>query len=392
VFSSRVPVSLAPNALSTALTRRRAAGAAVVDLTVTNPTEVEIAYPAGLLDALSSREAVTYRPDPAGSRAAREWLAEVLGALAGGAPSPDDLLLTASTSEAYAVLFKLLCDAGDAVLVPQPSYPLFEHLAALENVVTSPYRLARHWDWGLDFDSLDAAWTPRARAVVVVSPNNPTGSMVREEERRRLLEWCDRRAIALIVDEVFRWYPLAAPADAALPFLRARDASRLVFALDGLSKSCGLPQVKLAWIQVAGRADLVAEARRRLDLILDTYLSVSTPVQVALPALWRRSEAVRLAIQARLLENLDHAKRIVGTGHGLDLVIPAGGWSAALRVPAVVPEETLAIELLEREGVLVHPGYFFDFPQEAYLVISLLPRPGALVDGLSRVVRHCRIA
>jgi hypothetical protein len=382
---------LAPNALSAALARLRERVVPLIDLTVTNPTTVGIEYPAGLLDALSDERAAAYSPEPAGMRAAREHVSEAVGSLTGCAPSPDDLLLTASTSEAYAVLFKLLCDAGDAVLVPQPSYPLFEHLAALESVAIAPYRLAPHWNWSVDFDSLDAAWTPRARAVVVVSPNNPTGSVVSEDERRRLLEWCDRRKVALIADEVFRWYPLASPTGDVRSILGRDEVPGLVFALDGLSKSCGLPQLKLAWIQMAGEPGLVADARRRLEVILDTYLSVSTPVQVAFPRLWRASAPVRRALHLRLQENLAIARNIVNGEGGCSLVLPAAGWSLVLRVPAIEPEETRALGLLEREGVIVHPGYFFDFPHEAYLVASLLPRCGDFADGLSRVVGRCRI-
>ena len=391
MFSTRVPASLAPNALTSALARVRARGVSPLDLTGTNPTHAGIEYPDGLLDALSWPAASVYDPDPAGTRPAREFLAGVLATL-GPAPDPGDLFLTASTSEAYGVLFKLLCDAGDAVLVPQPSYPLFEHLAALENVAVAPYALAAHWNWGVDVGALEAAWTPRTRAVVVVSPNNPTGSLVRRDERRALLEWGARRGVAVIVDEVFRWYTLDPPADAVSPFLDGEDVPGLVFALDGLSKSCGLPQVKLAWMQVAGDRAVVDDARRRLELILDTYLSVNTPVQVALPELWRRAEPVRRAIANRVRENLSRARQAVGAASGCDLVRPDGGWSAAIRVPAVVPEDRLVIELLERDEVLVHPGYFFDFPREAYLVVSLLPRPDVFAEGVARVVGRCRIA
>jgi hypothetical protein len=392
MFSSRVPASLAPNALSTALARLRAGGEAPIDLTVTNPTTVGLDYPAGMLGALCVDAAVTYAPEPAGRRETREHIARAIGGFGGQVPSSDDLLLTASTSEAYAVLFKLLCDPGDALLVPQPSYPLFEHLAALESVAIAPYRLASHWNWGIDIESLEAAWTPRARALVIVSPNNPTGSVVRGAERAQLLEWCDRRRIALIVDEVFRWYPLEVPADAASPFLDGDAVPGLVFALDGLSKSCGLPQLKLAWIQVAGPARLVEEARARLELILDTYLSVGTPVQVGFRGLWDAASEVRRAIQARLERNLATARELVPGSGGCTLVSPEAGWSLALRVPAIRPEEDLVLGLLEQDGVVVHPGYFFDFPHEAYLVASLLPRCGEFAEGLARVVRRCRIA
>jgi aspartate/methionine/tyrosine aminotransferase len=392
VFSRRLPASLAPNPLTTAIARERDRGRDPIDLTATNPTTAGIGYPPNLLESLGSVDGATYAPEPFGAVATREFVASVLGAAFGATPHVDRLALTSSTSEAYAVLFKLLCDPGDEVLVPQPSYPLFEHLASLECVRVAPYQLDPHGGWTIDLDSVHAAWTPRTRAVIVVSPNNPTGSMLRARERDALESWCAGTGVALIVDEVFRWYPLSPSSDAVCPFVDREAPAALVFALDGLSKSCALPQVKLAWIEMAGPAALVGDAARRLEVVLDTFLSVGTPVQVALPRLWQDATPVRDAIRARVADNLDAARTLVASSDGCSLVVPEGGWSLVVRVPAIDSEESLALALLERDGVLVHPGYYFDFPHEAFLVLSLLPRPAEFREGLARVVRRCRIA
>jgi hypothetical protein len=391
VFSSRVPPLLAPNPLALALERERAAGRAILDLTVSNPTSAGLEAPPGLLAALGSDAGASYVPEPFGMPRAREVVAAVLGRRRARPAAVERVALTASTSDAYSALFKLLCDAGDEILVPRPSYPLFEHLAALDAVTARPYLLDAHGAWGLDLATLDAAWSPRCRAVVVVSPNNPTGSRLSREDWRRLFEWCARRRLAVIADEVFRWYPLAGTADAASALDEAGPPA-LTFALDGLSKSCGLPQVKLGWVEMDGPAPLVDAARRRLEVILDTYLSVSTPVQVALPALLRGGEALRGAIHARLRENLERARTMLPSAPACSLLEPQGGWSAVIRIPSTIPEEARVLALLRDEGVLVHPGYFFDFPYEAFLVSSLLPPPAVFAEGLAAVTRHCAIA
>ena len=293
-------------------------------------------------------------------------------------------MLTASTSEAYSLLFKLLCDPGDEVLVPVPSYPLFDHLSALDGVRTRPYRLEYHGQWMLDEESLDAAWADRVRGVLAVSPNNPTGSVLSGHEWDMLASRCAERNAALIVDEVFADFAL----DPVASSFSWKSTDCLTFRLGGLSKSAGLPQVKLGWILVDGPDALVEDALARLEIICDTYLSVSTPVQVAAPALIERGAAVRAAIVARLRANHATLARLAASYPSVELLRADAGWSAVLRIPSTRSEEDVVLDLLERDGVLVHPGYFFDFPGEAYLVVSLLPPPDVFDEGVRRVMNR----
>jgi hypothetical protein len=296
---------------------------------------------------------------------------------------PAHVVLTASTSEAYSWLFKLLCDAGDSVLVPRPSYPLFEHLTALEHVQAQPYDLEYHSRWSIDLATLMAA-PERTRAVLLVSPNNPTGSYVSAEELAALTPLCRDRGWALVVDEVFADYPL----DAREPLTDvAARPEVLTFSLAGLSKTVGLPQLKLAWMVVGGPAAARDEALAALELVADTFLSVATPVQVAAAHLLRAGAPVREAIRQRIRLNLEALRAGVRGFPACEVLRVDGGWSAVLRVPATRREETLVVELVERERILVHPGYFFDFPTEAYLVVSLLPAPAAFADACARLLR-----
>ncbi len=382
MFSSRLPGRLEPNRLTKAIRRARIEKRPLVDLTTSNPTTVGLRYPEGLLAALARPAANVYAPDPRGLEPARAAVAADY-ARRGISVASDRVVLTASTSEAYSILFKLLCaPAGDSVLVPAPSYPLFDHLAGLDGVEPRPYRLEYHGRWALDEASVDEAWTPRARAVLAVSPNNPTGSALAESELVWLSERCAARDAALIVDEVFADYVF----DEAVPSAVNRRTPALTFRLGGLSKSAGLPQVKLGWIAVDGPAALVAAALERLDLISDTYLSVSTPVQVAAPELIARGGEVRGQILSRVRGNYDALRTIAAGDPAVEVLRADGGWSAVVRVPSTRPEEELAIDLLEQAGVLVHPGFFFDFPHEAFLVMSLLPEPEAFAEGVRRVL------
>lgn len=378
MFSRRLPEELSPNAITRALRKR---GAAILDLTISNPTACGIPYPPALLSALSSDEGIVYRPDARGLDLARRAVAEEVGRR--GCPiDPESLVLTASTSEAYGFLFKLLCDPGDGVLIPRPSYPLFEHLATLEGVRPVPYSLDAGDRWQ---PCLDEIATEDIRAVIVVHPNNPTGSYVEPEAARRIVGRCAGREVALIADEVFFDYPLATSPDTA-SFGATTEA--LTFTLGGLSKSIGLPQLKLAWIAVSGPAESVREAVRRLAFVSDTYLSVATPVQIALPDLLAEGSRIREAILKRCRENLKILRDATAALPALSLVVPHGGWSAVLRFPRVMGEEALVLGLLESEGVAVHPGYFFDFPEEGFLVVSLLPEPEGFEDGVGRLVRY----
>lgn len=379
MFSTRLPDTLHTNAVTAAIDRMRSAGTPFIDLTETNPTAAGLAYPDDLLSALSSPAALCYAPAPLGLPSAREAAAHELSRQ-GAAIAPDQVVITASTSEAYSLLFKLLCDPGDEVLVPHPSYPLFDLLSRLDSVRTAPYRLTHHDGWSLDRQSLIAATTSRTRAVLVVSPNNPTGSLVRADDAAWLDAFAAQHELAVIADEVFLDYTFGRDARSL------RGAMALTCSLGGLSKSAGLPQVKLGWMGVTGPAGRVNDALTRLELIADTYLSVATPVQMAAADLIARGAGVRHAIRQRTAANLAALRKLCGGNPDVTLIEPEAGWCAVLRVPATASEEALVLRLLERDHVLVHPGYFFDFAHEAFLVVSLLPPPKVFASGVARVL------
>jgi aspartate/methionine/tyrosine aminotransferase len=383
MFSERTRWDLRPNRLAERLEAKRRAGARVLDLTESNPTRAGIPYPGDVLAPLAGAEARRYEPLPFGLPAAREAVAADF-ARRGFPVPPDRVVLSASTSEAYAFLFKLLCDPGDDVLVPRPGYPLFEFLATLESVRVRPYPLAHDGEWHVDVAALRSAVGPRTRAIVVVSPNNPTGACLKRDEHDRLEALCAEHSIALVSDEVFADFsfrddPRRAPSV-------ARDGPALAFALGGLSKSCGLPQLKLAWAAVTGPERLRRDALARLEVVADTYLSVSTPVQVAAPELLARRDELQAPIRARLRANLAALRAAIRPGCPASLLEPEGGWSAVLRVPATRTEEERVTRLLEERDVLVHPGYFFDFSHEAFLVLSLLPPEAVFAEGVARLV------
>jgi alanine-synthesizing transaminase len=370
------------NATTRTLDGLRRRGIDVLDLTTSNPTQVGLDYPADLLAPLASPQALVYDPQPMGLRSAREAVAADF-ARRGLSVPPEHVALTASTSEAYAWLFKLLCDPGDAVLIPQPSYPLFEHLTTLESVSARPYRLEYHGHWRIDLHELEAAIDDRTRAVLVVSPNNPTGSFLHGEDLRGLDEICASRHLMLIGDEVFADYPLA-DAPNAVSVMAASQAT--VCSLGGLSKTVGLPQVKLGWIGFGGRSSKLDALMPAYELIADTFLSVSTPAQIALPHLLSRGADVRRQIQQRIARNLQHLRHAVAAAPAVSLLHVEGGWSATLQVPSYRSEETLVIELLTADHVLVHPGFFYDFAREAFLVVSLLVEPEIFERGVARVL------
>jgi aspartate/methionine/tyrosine aminotransferase len=382
-FSARTRFDLRPNRLAAAVAARRATGAPLIDLTLSNPTRAGLGAAPDPLAELASPAGRVYDPLPLGLAPAREAVARDYEAR-GSAIDPDRVLLHASTSEAYGFLFKLLCDPGDEVLVPRPGYPLFDFLAGLESVVARSYALAYDGEWHLDVGALAASLGPRTRAVVVVSPGNPTGAYLKRTELEALDALCAERGVALVADEVFADFPLRE--DPRRVQSVARDSQALVFALGGLSKSCGLPQLKLAWTAVTGPEPLRLEALARLELVADTYLPVSTPVQVAAPALLARKRELQAPIRERTASNLAHLRGALGPRSTATLLEPEGGWSAILRVPATSSEEERALRLVERHGVLVHPGYFFDFPGEAYLVLSLLPSPAEFREGVARML------
>jgi aspartate/methionine/tyrosine aminotransferase len=381
MFSTRLPASLTLTPLAALMAERLRTGRIRADLTRSNPTAAGFLYPETLSLAWSNAATLHYTPASLGLPAARQDIAD-LYRQTGEAVDPGRVVLTASTSEAYAFLFKLLADPGDRILAPAPSYPLLDHLAALEAVVLDRYPLHDAGHWTIDVDALEAAVTPRTRAVVVVAPNNPTGSVPDAHEWRGLVDLCCRHGLALIVDEVFAPYPLA-PATVTPPPLEG--APVLAFRLNGLSKLIALPQAKLGWMVASGPAALVVDAVARLEVIADTFLSVSTPVQMALPALLEAGASVRTQVQARIARNLDALARVVLTSPSLSLRRPQGGWTAVLRVPTPAQPDDLVRTLLDA-GVLTHPAYFYDFAHDGYLVVSLLAPPAEFDVGLGALV------
>jgi hypothetical protein len=367
VFSDRTAWNVAVNRIGAAVSDCRRAGRRLLDLTETNPTKVGLPMPAAeILGALGDPRGLCYEPTAFGHPEARAAAA----AFHGEAVSPDRVVLTASTSEAYALLFKLLGDAGDRVLAPVPSYPLFEYLAGLESMEVVPYPCRWEGDgWGIDLCALEARIDDRTRAILTVSPNNPTGAVIRHAEADRILALCRARGLALISDEVFGDHVFTDD-PSRVRSLAGRNES-LVFTLSGLSKTCLLPQLKAAWIVVSGPEDLTDAALARLEIVADTYLSVGTPVQLALPRILALRDRIRRPLMARLAANRAAlAAAVRGTAASL---LPAdGGWSAVLRVPNHPGEEERVLRLLARHDLLAHPGFFFDFPAEAFLVVSLL--------------------
>ena len=380
MFSSRSSVDLSPNPLAVALERAHAASRPVLDLTESNPTRAGLPYERdAILASLARPASLVYEPAAFGLPSAREAVAAELSAH-GPPVDPSRVVLTASTSEAYAFLFKLVCDPGDEVLVPVPSYPLFEHLARLESVRAVPYRLAYDGAWHVDLASARDAVTARTRAIVAVSPNNPTGSYLKRAELAAL----GALGLPIVSDEVFARYPLREDATRARSALEANGAP-LVFALGGLSKLAALPQVKLAWMAVGGDESRIGQAMGRLEVIADAFLSLGTPVQHAAAALLASRHAAEGAIRERTLENLAFVRSVV-PGSPVSLLDVEGGWYATLRVPRTRSELEWAVALLEEDDVHVYPGHYFDFEGEAYLVVSLLTREDVFRDGLRRVV------
>jgi aspartate/methionine/tyrosine aminotransferase len=385
VFARRVARPLRKNRLAELLDQKRAVASDVIDLTESNPTRAGFDYPeVEILAALSDPRSLSYEPAPFGLVQARQAVAAYY-AYRGALVSPENIVLTASTSEAYAYLFKLLVNPGEAVLVPQPSYPLFDFLAAAESVELSPYRLESSDGWSIDFDSLSEAVGLDVRAVLVVSPNNPTGSFLKREEWLRLRRFCLDHELAVICDEVFADYALEADLPLFDPFA---ENEMLVFVLNGLSKVLGLPQLKLAWVLVLGPPHLCSEALGRLEIIADTFLSVGAPVQVACPRLLELRRTMQSRICERLRANLTSLQGQLA-GAPIEVLRVEGGWYAVLRLPRIRTEEEWALELLSEWNTLAHPGYFFDFLEEPFLVVSLLTPCGRFQEGISRLLRMC---
>jgi alanine-synthesizing transaminase len=366
MFASRLPREIHASTLAREIAKYRAGGGELLDLTQSNPTRAGFDYPADIVEAFRDPRALLYDPDSLGLEEVRRAIGPA-----------ERVILTSSTSDAYSWLFKLLCDPGDEVLIPRPSYPLFELLAGLESVQTRTYPLRYHEGWFIDFDALRAAVSARTKAIVVVNPNNPTGNYLRAAEHEQVA----RLNLPVISDEVFTDYTLGPS-----PYTLADAGQPLTFVLNGLSKSAGLPQMKLGWIKLSGPEPLVSEAAQRLELIADTYLSVGTPVQYAFSRLVTAGAAIRSQIQWRLRANLDHLRQSVA-GSCASLLEVEAGWSAILRVPNTRPEEEWIGLFLKSHGTLVQPGYFYDFESEGWLILSLLTPEATFREGLSRIIR-----
>jgi alanine-synthesizing transaminase len=380
-YSKRLDWSTPNNSYSLLLEERRLAGGGLLDLTVTNPTEALTDYPhADIARAYGSIADFRYEADPRGLNSARQAL-ETWYASQGIQTSASHIALTASTSEAYSLLFKLLCDPGDDILIPTPSYPLFEYLARAESVGTIPYVLRYDGSWFIDFDSVRNALSSRTKAIVVVNPNNPTGSYLKVEEVNRLMDLASSHHLALISDEVFMTYP-AQLAGNAVRSLIGRDEV-LSFSLNGLSKAFGMPQMKLGWMVINGPRKECQTALNHLELLLDNYLSVGTPVQRALPELLRIGSGIRNRLDTQLHQNRRALARL--TDSPIKPLASEGGWSAILQVPNVRSEEDWIARLLTEYGVVIQPGYFYDMAQEAYLIVSLIGSPEQLRDGLEKL-------
>lgn len=381
MFARRTAWHSETNRFTQALEKRHAcAGGAVCDLTGSNPTRCGLEYPGGLLDALHGPATLDYAPEAQGIRSAREAVSGYY-ADRGDKVSPERLLLTTSTSEAYTWAFRLLCDPGDEVLVPAPSYPLFEYLASIQDVTPVRYPLFYDHGWHVDTHALEQATTERTRAILVVSPNNPTGSYLHLSELDAMNRLCNARSLALIADEVF----LDFPADGNPRPSLAVNAAALTFTLSGLSKIAGLPQMKVAWMAVSGPDGEVRQALGRLEVIADTYLSMNTPMQFALPALLGSRSGFQEQLRDRLQENSKALDAALASVRSVERLAAEGGWYAVLRVPQTAGDEELAIALLEEQAVVAHPGHFYDFNAEGYLVVSLITPPTVFCEGASRL-------
>lgn len=385
MFSQRTNWKLSTNDYSRALEEVRTSGAHFIDLTISNPTQCGLFYDEqAILASFQDAKALSYEPEAKGLLAARQAVAHYYDEDHGVKVDPESLLLTTSTSEAYSYVFRLLCNPHDEVLVPKPGYPLFDFLADLQDISLIPYSLRYAQGWFIDFQSVLRALTPRTRAVLLVHPNNPTGSYVHSEEIQRLNDLCRERNLALIVDEVFLDY-----SSSDLPrrsFVANQDA--LTFTLSGLSKIAALPQMKVAWVATTGPATLVRPALDRLEIIADTYLSMSAPTQWAIPALLQQRHTLQPQLLKRLRENWARLKSMLNSSSFCELLETEGGWYAVLLVSGNRSDEDLAITLLREVKVLLHPGHFYDFSADGYLVASLIVEPDSFQTGMIRVLEY----
>ena len=384
MFSRRTDWKLTPNRFTEAQQELRHSGREILDLTISNPTRAELHYDEeAIMQALIQPEALQYDPQAKGMLSARQTVSNYYRQQHEEFDiDPESLVLTTSTSEGYSYVFRLLCNPEDEILVPAPSYPLFEFLAELQDVKVVPYPLLYDHGWQIDFPSLYKAVTHRTRAVVVVHPNNPTGSYVSNTERDELNQFCREYDLSLLVDEVFLDYAH----DGAMRQTFASNAAVLTFVLSGLSKVSALPQMKVAWIVTSGPRAQTDAAQARLEVIADTYLSLNTPMQLALPALLDQRKQVQPLLLDRIRANLEELDRKLARHKSCQRLAAEGGWYAVLRVPATQSDEDLAIDILRRTNVLVHPGHFYDFANDGYLIVSLITATQIFRKGISSVL------
>jgi alanine-synthesizing transaminase len=382
-FSTRTAWETTEAELARALRERKEAGLPLLDLTASNPTQCGFAYDAAaILAPLSRHGALQYDPNPQGMISAR-------GAVCGyyrdhGAEvGPEQIFLTTSTSEAYSYVFRLLCDVGNEVLIAQPSYPLFDFLATLDDVRLTPYSLFYDYGWHLDIEDVRRRITPRTRAIALVHPNNPTGHFTKLHERRQLEELCAKHGLALIVDEVFLDYSLT---DGTAQSFAMGPHPALTFVLSGMSKIAGLPQMKAAWIAAFGPQPELAEALSRLEIIADTFLSMNAPVQNALPCWMEQRHSIQQQISKRTSGNLQSLDELLARQHMVSRLDVEGGWYAVLRVPAIQRDEELAVDIIQSRGVSVHPGHFFGFSSKGWLVVSLLTPQEEFRQGIEMIL------
>ncbi len=378
MFAKRTNWNLETNRLSAALAAHRAAGKPLIDLTVSNPTECGFQYDEeAILSALRNPAALKYEPNPRGLAVARGAVAKYYSER-GAAVSNDDIFLTTSTSEAYSYVFRTLCNPDDEVLIPEPSYPLCGFLADIQDVRLARYPLVYDYGWQIDFHGLEQVITPRTRGIIVVHPNNPTGHFSKTEEMRKLNEICASREIAIIADEVFLDFALGDNRHATF----AANSGVLRFTMSGLSKICGLPQMKAAWLIVSGPDSSKAQALLRMEVIADTYLSMNAPVQWAMPTFLGLRREFQRQLMGRVRENLAELDRLLAGQKSCSRLAVEGGWNAVIRVPATRSDEELALELLATKGVFVHPGHFYDFPSEGFLIVSLIIHVQDFASGM----------
>jgi aspartate/methionine/tyrosine aminotransferase len=382
MFSSRTDWNTNPNRLSSLVAAKKLREETILDLTESNPTHCGFSYPKQeIISSLANEMGLSYQPEPRGHFSARKAIAEYY-AEQGVAITPEQIILTSSTSEAYSFLFKLLCNVGDEVMVPQPSYPLLEYLCQLNDITLRYYRLAYDGEWHIDFASLRTEFSNRTKAIVLVHPNNPTGSYLKQNEFDQICSLASKHHSSLIADEVFGSYDISP--DIHYANILTSQSFVPLFSLNGISKLLGLPQLKLSWIVVDGNLQQRDEALNRLDIIADTFLSVNTPVQVALPKLLRCSSDIRNQIRSRIQTNYRLIQKVFADSSASVLRVE-GGWYAILQLPQKYSDDNWAEEILTYQNILVQPGHFFDMVQKSCIVISLLPISGLFDDAILRL-------